>query len=204
MNKAAQPTGGSGFLHNPYVEEIIKLAVPLLVITLIVAGCLGAVNAITADRIAQIEVEKTHAAMGAVIEGASFTPVDFTDETGMITGVYTATVNGEYAGMCLQVSPNGFSAAIGMIVGISPENEVLGVEIVSSSETSGLGSRASEDEWRAQFVGKTGPLTVQKNTATGENDIVAITGATITSQAVTDGVQAALDYATANQPGVTE
>ena len=183
MNKALKQ---SKFMQNPYVQEIIRLALPLLIITVIVAGVLGAVDAITADKIAELAVQKTQHAMGAIIS------------------VYTASVGGQYAGMCIRVSPSGFSDVIEMIVGISPENTVLGVEIVSSSETSGLGSRASEDEWRAQFVGKTGPLTVQKNTATGENDIVAITGATITSRAVTEGVQTALDYAAAHQPEVSE
>ncbi|HIU42785.1 MAG TPA: FMN-binding protein [Candidatus Ventrousia excrementavium] len=201
MNKALKQ---SKFMQNPYVQEIIRLALPLLIITVIVAGVLGAVDAITADKIAELAVQKTQNAMGAIISGAQFESVDFTDETGIINEVYTASVGGQYAGMCIRVSPNGFSDVIEMIVGISPENTVLGVEIVSSSETSGLGSRASEDEWRAQFVGKTGPLTVQKNTATGENDIVAITGATITSRAVTEGVQAALDYAAAHQPEVSE
>ena len=201
MNKALKQ---SKFMQNPYVQEIIRLALPLLIITVIVAGVLGAVDAITADKIAELAVQKTQNAMGAIISGAQFEPVDFTDETGIINEVYTASVGGQYAGMCIRVSPNGFSDVIEMIVGISPENTVLGVEIVSSSETSGLGSRASEDEWRAQFVGKTGPLTVQKHTATGENDIVAITGATITSRAVTEGVQTALDYAAAHQPEVSE
>lgn len=204
MNKALQPLKQSKFMQNPYVQEIVKLALPLLIITVIVAGVLGGVNAITADKIAELAVQKTQQAMSGIIPGAQFEQVDFTDESGIINEVYTATSGGEYAGMCIRVSPNGFSDVIEIIVGISPENTVLGIEIVSSSETSGLGSRASEDEWRAQFVGKTGPLTVQKNTATGENDIVAITGATITSRAVAEGVQTALDYAAAHAAEVTE
>ena len=191
-------------IPNAYVREIVALGGILLIITVIVAGILGAVDGITADKIADIKVQKTQEAMQGIIAGGSFEATDFSDDTGLIQEVYTATVNGEYAGMCFKVSPNGFSGAIGIIVGISPENQVLGIKIVSSSETSGLGSRADEEEWRGQFVGKTGPLTVQKNVATGENDIVAISGATITSRAVTLGVQAALDYAAQHQPEVTQ
>ncbi len=195
MDKSAQ---------NPFVREIIRLAGTLLVITLIVAGCLGAVDAITADKIESLALEKIQRAMNEVIPGGSFEQVEFSDDSGLIQAVYTATVSGEYAGMCFEVSPNGFGGAIGLIVGVSPENTVLGVQVVSSTETSGLGSRASEPEWREQFVGKTGPLTVQKNVASGENDILAISGATITSKAVTSGVQAALDYAAAHQPEVSK
>ena len=154
MDKSAQ---------NPFVREIIRLAGTLLVITLIVAGCLGAVDAITADKIESLALEKIQRAMNEVIPGGSFEQVEFSDDSGLIQAVYTATVSGEYAGMCFEVSPNGFGGAIGLIVGVSPENTVLGVQVVSSTETSGLGSRASEPEWREQFVGKTGPLTVQKN-----------------------------------------
>lgn len=191
-------------IPNAYVREIVSLGGILLIITVIVAGILGAVDGITADKIADIKVQKTQEAMQGIIAGGSFEAVDFTDDTGVIQEVYSATVNGEYAGMCFKVAPNGFSGVIGIIVGVSPENQVLGIEIISSSETSGLGSRASEEEWRGQFVGKSGPLTVQKNVASGENDIVAISGATITSRAVTSGVQAALDYAAQHQPEVAQ
>lgn len=195
MDKSAQ---------NSFAREILRLAGTLLVITLIVAGCLGAVDAITADKIESLALEKIQRAMNEVIPGGSFEEIEFTDDSGLIQAVYTATVSGEYAGMCFEVSPNGFGGAIGLIVGISPENTVLGVQVVSSTETSGLGSRASEPEWREQFVGKTGPLTVQKNVASGENDILAISGATITSRAVSSGVQAALDYAAAHQSEVSK
>ena len=194
----------SDALKNPLTRELIRLGGTLLVISLIVAGCLGFVDALTADKIEAITEQKTQDAMSAVIPGAQFTEQKFTDESGLIQQVYSAEASGQYAGLCVKVAPMGFSGAIGIIVGISPENQVLGIEIVSSTETAGLGSRASEPEWREQFVGKTGPLTVQKNTASGENDIVAISGATITSKAVAAGVQAALDYAAANQPEVTQ
>ena len=173
--------------------------VSLLVIAVIVAGCLGAVDAITADKIAEINAQKTQAAMSEIIPGGSFTSIEFADTTGLIKEVYTAEVDGQPAGLCMKVTPGGFGGTIEIIVGVSPENQVLGLKIVKTSETSGLGTRADEPEWRAQFVGKTGPLTVQKNVATGENDIVAISGATVTSKAVTAGVQAALDFAAANQ-----
>ena len=86
MNKALKQ---SKFMQNPYVQEIIRLALPLLIITVIVAGVLGAVDAITADKIAELAVQKTQNAMGAIISGAQFEPVDFTDETGIINEVYT-------------------------------------------------------------------------------------------------------------------
>lgn len=191
-------------LQNPLVREVIHLAGTLLIITVLVAGCLGAVDAITADKIADINAQKIQRAMNEIIPGASFEPAELTGEPGVIKAVYTATAAGRHAGLCFEVSPNGFGGALGLIVGISPENTVLGVQVVSSTETSGLGSRASEPEWREQFTGKSGPLTVQKNAASGENDIVAISGATITSKAVANGVQAALDYAAANQPEVSK
>ena len=64
MNKALKQ---SKFMQNPYVQEIIRLALPLLIITVIVAGVLGAVDAITADKIAELAVQKTQNAMGAII-----------------------------------------------------------------------------------------------------------------------------------------
>ena len=82
-----------------------------------------------------------------------------------------------------------------MIVGVDREKTVTGVKIISMSETPGLGSKAQEPEFNDQFIKKdvSKPLKVIKSGIIDENEIVAISGATITSTAVTSGVNAAVD-----------
>ena len=84
-------------------------------------------------------------------------------------------------------SPNGFGGAIDMMTGVDAEGNVTGIAVISHAETSGLGSKATDPEWQAQFVGANGEVLVEKDGGA----IVAITGSTITSRAVCDGVNTA-------------
>jgi len=72
---------------------------------------------------------------------------------------------------------------------VSSDGTVSGVSIIKMSETSGLGANASKESFRAQFVGQSGTLAVSKD----GGSIDALTGATITSRAVTSGVNSALE-----------
>ena len=96
-----------------------------------------------------------------------------------------------YAG---QVAPGGFNGAIQMLVGVSKDGKILGVAVISQTETAGLGAIAGADndagqEFRDQYIGLTGLLAVDKD----GGEIQSITGATVTSRAVTKGINAALD-----------
>ena len=78
-----------------------------------------------------------------------------------------------------------------MLVAISPEGKEIDYQILSANETPGLGDSVAKDEFKKQFQGKTAvAMVVTKDPANTEN-IQAITGATISSRAVTAGVKAA-------------
>ena len=105
-------------------------------------------------------------------------------------GVTAAWSAGE-AGTVVRLTTNGFGGAIDLMVGVDNENKVTGVAIISHSETASLGANCTREDFRAQFAGKTGELAVSKD----GGDIDALTGATVTSRAVTRAVNAALAYA---------
>ena len=171
------------------VKFVLRLALTLLIITSVVAVALAGVNSITAPAIAKLNAEKTQKAIEAVLPGGYDTEItDYTDETGLVSKVY-AGANG-YA---FEVTPGGFDNTITMMVGVDTEGKVLGISIVSHTETAGLGAVSAADteagrSFRGQFVGMGGSVSVTKDG--GEVD--AITGATITSRAVCAGVNAAL------------
>ena len=97
--------------------------------------------------------------------------------------------------LVLATSKEGYGGEITAVVGISPEGEIKGVEITQSSETKGLGSKASEEPFKSQYVGKNvEAFVVTKNGKSQENEIDAISGATITSNAVTDIVNASIYF----------
>ncbi len=184
-------------------REIIRMVVTLFAISLICSSILGVVNAVTKDKIAEIEAETRAAAMREVLPDAeTFTDVsdalseEFKTEN-TITGIFSATASdGADAGYAVMVAPRGFGGEIVMIVGIGTDGAVTGVVITEMSETAGLGTKANDPAFLSQYAGKSGSLSVVKGEA-GENQISAITGATVTSRAVTTGVLAAMKAAAA-------
>ena len=169
------------------IGYILRISLTLLLITSVVAALLAGVNMITAPIIASSNEAKTQQAIEAVLPGGG-QPIPFTDSTGMVREVY-----GSDTGYAVQVAPSGFDGEIVMMVGIDKEGQVLGVSIISHTETAGLGAVAAADNakgeaFRDQFIGMSGPLAVTKD----GGQVDAITGATITSRAVTDGINAAL------------
>ena len=171
------------------VQYVLRLALTLLLITAVVAAALAGVNSITKPMIDQLNAEKTQKAIETVLPGGYDTMVEnYTDETGLVCKVYQGA-----NGYALEVLPAGFDNTITMMVGVDTEGKVLGISIVKHTETAGLGAVAAAatsagEAFRGQFAGQSGTLAVSKDGGT----IDAITGATITSRAVTDGVNAAL------------
>jgi electron transport complex protein RnfG len=166
---------------------ILRLSLTLLLICAVVAAALAAVNSYTAPIIAKQKEEKTRQAIEAVLPGGG-EEVEFTDETGMVTALYASDT-----GWAVQVTTNGFGGAVNMMVGIDKAGHVTGISIISHTETPSLGAVAAEDNaageaFRSQFAGLSGTLAVTKDGGT----VDAISGATITSRAVVDGVNAAL------------
>src|SRR3712207_8052036 len=82
-----------------------------------------------------------------------------------------------------------------MMVGITTDGKVSGIKILSHSETPGLGANAETPQFSGQYKDKPAKeLEVVKGTASADNQIAAITGATITSKAVTKGVNEAIEF----------
>lgn len=89
----------------------------------------------------------------------------------------------------------GYGGNIQISVGILNDGTVNGISILDISETAGLGMRAKEPEFYEQYAGRqAASFEVTKNGESGDNMIDALSGATITSKAVTGGVNAALSY----------
>jgi len=169
------------------VKYILRISVTLLLITGIMAAALAGVNAITAPIIAEIQAEKTQKAVSAVLPGGG-EPIAFTDDTGLVTTVYASET-----GYAVEVTPIGFDNTITMMVGVDTEGKVLGISIISHTETAGLGAVAAAttsagEAFRGQFVGMGADIAVSKDG--GEVD--ALTGATITSRAICQGINAAV------------
>lgn len=200
------------------MNKIVKNALILMAITLVAGVCLGFVYEITKGPIAEQEQQAKEEAYKAVfpdmvsmeavygLEAAEDTAKVQSDsaavlsENGMgdmkIEEAYLASDgNGGILGVVMNVTTSGYGGEINFSMGIQKDGTVNGVEILSISETAGLGMRATEEEFRGQFAGKNvESFIVTKAGASAENEIDAISGATITSNGMVNGVNAGICY----------
>jgi electron transport complex protein RnfG len=173
----------------------LSMIAVLACVCIVVSAILGFVNFLTADKIKAIAEEKVQNAMLELIPESTFEKVDL-NASSTLDAMYEAKgADGTLNGVCVQTTFKGSVSDITIIVGVKPDNTISGVKITAISETAGLGSKANTPEWLNQFIGLTGKLNLIKNKAEAETDIVAISGATETSTAVTNAVQNALDSA---------
>lgn len=106
---------------------------------------------------------------------------------------YEALVDGKSVAYIVQTESKGYGGPIKIMTAIDPKGAVIGYNILSHNETPGLGDRTMVSPFKDQFIGKTvEALNVVKD-ATDKKDIQAITGSTISSKAVTDGVKNAVE-----------
>ena len=166
-------------------KEFIKLAGILCAITLIAALILACVNKITAPEIEKASQKASEEAMNTILSADKY------EEVAGKENVFKAIKDSDVIGYCVAVEVNGFGGPVEMMVGIGTDGVLKGIDILSHSETAGLGAKADTDDFKQRFVRKNPDLTVVKAPTTNIDEVQAITGATITSRAVAEGVKKA-------------
>lgn len=160
-----------------------RLIVTLTAICAAAAILLAAVNYFTSDKIASATEAAALSSVTSIFDSSvaveKLDHTEFANEA--LSDVYLVTKDGALRGYAASVSPSGFGGAIDLMVGVSSSGEVVGVRVISMSETPGLGSKVGADSFLSRFTGKSGALTA------GE-DIEVISGASISSRAVISGV----------------
>lgn len=176
------------------MKDILKLGVTLFAICAVAALVLGVTNNITAPVIEERNIQASNEARKIVLSEAD----EFKELDGMnsdiVLEVYEGIKDGQVIGYTIKTSSKGYGGAIELMVGISKDGKITGVEIGNHSETPGLGSKATEPMFKNQYVNKDvlNSLLVVKGSTNNDNEISAISGATITSNGVTNGVNAAM------------
>ena len=159
------------------LKELFKLGIFLMLVSAIAALALASIYIWTAPKIAlqkQLEISR---ALKEVLPNA-----DKFEKLG--AGLYIGKKNKMAIGKVYMVDPVGYGGPIEMLVGIDNQKKVTGVKIVSLVETPGLGLNAANPKFLKQFIGKS-----RDDKLMAKEDIDAIAGATITTQAVCDGVK---------------
>ena len=183
--------------------KIVKLGLVLFVITAVTGLILGAVHTVTLEPIREAQAREKNEALAATLPGATeFKEIPPKERAGVIKEIYEGSDGGKTAGYNFTVTPKGYGGPLELIIGISSEGRVMDIKILSHSETPGLGAKAVEEPFAGQFKNKLfEKLFVTKTPAEAEDQIQAISGATITSSAVVEGVNDALTYWKANFSG---
>ena len=195
------------------MKGIIKDAVILFIITVIAGVCLGAVHDITLEPIAKAqEAARTATYQEVYPDAASFAAneeltqaIAASAQDIAAQGFGNVTVDsieeakdasGNVIGYLItSTSTEGYGGSIQVAVGITNEGSQTGIGFLSISETAGLGMNAQNPEFKDQYAGKTAQVfEVTKTDATADNQINAISGATVTSRAVTGAVNAAVYF----------
>ena len=182
-------------------KDMFKLGLNLLIISAVAALLLAFTNNVTADTIAKRNEQTNAEARKLVLESAQdfeqVKDVKTDNSKGVeVSEIYEAKdASGNTVGYTLKVLPSGYGGTIELMVGIdSAKGQVSGINVVSNSETAGLGAKSTDPEFSDQYKGKPlEELSVLKNGTPGDTEIKAISGATITSTAVTNGVDAAIE-----------
>jgi len=178
------------------VQKFVQESWLILVLGIVFAVLLAGAQTTLLPRIQVNQAKALNEAIGEVVPGAVKT------ETVDLKPTYDRNVfkcfdaQGRFVGWALDMLGNGFADKIRIVAGLAPDcAQLTGLKVIENVETPGLGNKIAEAEWAGQYQGLDAgrPITVQKHPpVAGQNEVRAVTGATISSKAVTDIVNAAL------------
>lgn len=169
-------------------KEIFAPTAVLVIICVAVSAALAGTNALTKDKIAEQQLKKAEDSRRLVLDIAE----SFEEQNG--GEYYTGVANGEIVGYVFETSAKGYGGDVKVMTGIGADGKISGVVILSHGETPGLGANAEKEDFREQYEQPVpdGDISVVKYQTPQEGEIEAVTGATITSTAVTNAVNDAL------------
>ncbi|VBB07853.1 electron transport complex subunit rnfg/rsxg [Lucifera butyrica] len=181
--------------HESNASSIFKIGINLTIACLISGTIIAGTYAVTAPVAAKEQIVQQNKAMKDLVPDAqNFKPVDGK------TGWYAALQNGKVIAYVVPAESKGYGGAIKMLTAVSTDGKDLGYKILSHNETPGLGANATQPKFSHQFIGKTAEQLEVVKVPTDKN-IQAMTGATITSRAVTKGIKEAVEKVAAYAAG---
>ena len=138
--------------------------------------------------------EPSEALLFAILDADDFDPpVEVMSDDGIIS-YQVGTVDGKPVGAVFVLSVTGWNPGMLFIVGVENNGEISGVEIIQHMETPGIGESIETIQFRVQFLGNTFDMEFLSSGTAGDNQVAAMAGATVSSQAIFDGAKASVQY----------
>ena len=177
-------------LYNKYTDFFRPMFV-LTIICLVTAAALSVTNMLTATRIENLANQNKNREMSALLPAQNYREVAVSNKNSQL---FLAQDESNFVGYVVTASAKGYGGDINIMAAINPDKKIIGVSILSAAdETPGLGANVTKPEFYSQFAGLSANITAIKNTANpANNEIKTVTGATISSKAVTKAVNQAL------------
>ena len=175
--------------------NVVKVAANLTLACLFSGVIIAGVHTITAPEAArQKELAKTQAMQELVKDADQFTPIEGKN------GWFEAKKGGKLLAIVLPSESKGYGGAIKLLVAIAPDGKVYDFKVLGHNETPGLGDNIKKPKFKDQFAGKSlAQLNVVKQPVTDGSAVEAITGATISSKAVTAAIREAVEAVAAEK-----
>ena len=200
-------------------DTMIKDAIILCLITLVLGAVLAGVYAITKDPIEQAQAKTNNEACAKVVASGDTVQDNDTAKVDAATEYFSkhnlsnAEVSeGETLAMWVEVTEvhpttnggnvylvnakKGYGGNVSFALGVDADSKVTGISITAQSETAGLGANCENEDWQAGFKDKVLPADPSQNMynkeAATESQVQALSGATVTSRAVTNAVKGVL------------
>lgn len=163
---------------NSVIAVSIKMVLVLFLISAVTAGVVAAVNAMTEEKIAEnLEMEIRNSFIAVFGEGVEYKSLDSIPKG--LEAVYEITANGSTY-YSANINSSGFGGDINILTSFGTDGKIIGVSIVTHSETPGIGTRVTDNSFTSKFKDKT-----------LANQVDSLSGATISSNALKDGISTA-------------
>jgi len=175
--------------------SVIKPTLTLFLIALVTAVVVSVVYELTLEPIAQIRAQRERDTVAAMLPGTVNTSYADIEGRPLVSRLITGyNEQGEKIGYVVSAFGPGYAGAVEIMASFDLEGNLTGVQVVRQSETPGLGTAILEPQFLGQFIGREGPLRVTRMYTGGRDEIAALASATISTEAVVRGVNAALEF----------
>ncbi len=184
------------------MREFLRLAGILTLVSIISAWALSSTYNITKPIIDLKRYQKKIEALSQVLPPFDNHPdkemVKLTTEKGEVIEFYVGRKNGEPTGIAFKKNTVGYGGNIALMIGVTPQGKIYGIQVMEQNETPGLGAKISHPDFLKQFTNKDLASTRWEVKKMG-GDFDQISAATVSSRAITKGIKEGLNFFQSNK-----
>lgn len=180
-------------------DSLIMPAILLCIICLVTTGLVALTYVSTQEaRDRQAELTANANRRELCPDAAGFEPVSLTDDqlaTGLTEAFEAVDADGAPLAWLISAAEKGYGGDVPVLIVIDLDGQITGVKVLGNNETPGLGKKVADKAFIGQFTGQSAENVFAVKTAAADQVLIdAVTGATISSRAVTNAVNAVLAF----------